>query len=134
MNLDKWKPEMVEMYKSFNNAIVNAYWEARLPSGYQKPGQNASSKDVESFIRDKYVNRKWVDTKLSADPVTLFMTDRKKFERYVKKLVEGGSGAAKEDSGEDSEEKPKKKSKKAKRAKVSESEEESEEEVQAKPA
>jgi hypothetical protein len=128
VNLDQWKPEMVEMYKSFNNAIVNAYWEAKLPQGFQKPGQNANSKDVEIFIRDKYVNRRWVDTKLKADPVTLYMTDRRKFEKYVRKLVEANSGA---ESGEESDEKPKKKSKKSKKAKQSESNDESEEEQSA---
>lgn len=128
VNLDKWKPELIEMYKCLNNSIVNAFWEAKLPKGFQKPGQNANSRDVESFIRDKYVNRRWVDPKEKADPVTLYMTDRKKFNKYVKKLTEGATAAA-----DDSDEKPKKKSKKSKKAKQSESEEEeSEEEVQPK--
>ncbi|TNV80489.1 hypothetical protein FGO68_gene7922 [Halteria grandinella] len=56
------------------------------------------------------------------------MTDRKKFNKYVKKLTEG---AGEEESGED--EKPKKKSKKSKKQSESE-EEESEEEVQQKKA
>jgi stromal membrane-associated protein len=86
VNLDAWKPEVVEMYKHFNNAIVNAYWEARLPQGFQKPGQNASGSEVESFIRDKYVNKRWIDTSLGTDPVTLYQQDRKKFEKYVRKL------------------------------------------------
>lgn len=115
---------MVEMYKSFSNAIVNAYWEANLPRGYNKPGQNASSREVESFIRDKYVNKRWIDTKLSADPVTLYNTDRKKFDKYVKKLIEG-SGAAEE--SDDNDRKQKKKSKKSKKAKHSETESEEEE-------
>lgn len=72
VNLDKWKPEMVEMYKHFNNTIVNSYWEAKLPRNFTKPGQNANSHEVESFIRDKYVNRRWVDTKMGDDPATLF--------------------------------------------------------------
>ena len=38
VNLDKWKPEVVELYKNINNIIVNAYWEARLPSNFKKPG------------------------------------------------------------------------------------------------
>ena len=32
VNLDKWVPELVEQYKHFNNTIVNAYWEAKIPS------------------------------------------------------------------------------------------------------
>lgn len=28
---------MIELYKYVNNAIVNAYWEANLPKGFDKP-------------------------------------------------------------------------------------------------
>jgi hypothetical protein len=59
------------------------------------------------------VNRRWVDPKEKADPVTLYMTDKKKFNKYVQRLTEG---AADNESGDD--EKPKKKkSKKSKKAK-----------------
>ena len=37
VNLDKWAPEVVEMYKSFNNYISNSYWEAKLPGNFSKP-------------------------------------------------------------------------------------------------
>jgi stromal membrane-associated protein len=92
VNLDKWAPEMLEMYKHVNNTILNAYWEARLPRGYNKPGQNATSQEVESFIRDKYVNRRWVDTALSADPANLYWNDRKKFDKFILKVTGGGDG------------------------------------------
>lgn len=89
VNLDKWQPEMVEMYKHMNNAIVNAYWEARLPRNYQKPGQNATSQQVADFIRDKYVNKKWIDVDMSADPATLYWHDRKKFDKFVRRVTAG---------------------------------------------
>ena len=34
VNLDKWLPEHVEMYKYFTNFISNSYWEARLPAHF----------------------------------------------------------------------------------------------------
>jgi stromal membrane-associated protein len=37
VNLDKWAPEVVEMYKHFSNLIANSYWEAKLPTNYVKP-------------------------------------------------------------------------------------------------
>ena len=74
---------MVEMYKHVDNAVINNYWEARLPKGYQKPGQSASSSEVEQFIKDKYVNKKWVDTQMSADPAHLYWHDKKKFTKYI---------------------------------------------------
>lgn len=82
VNLDKWIPDMVEMYKHMNNALINTYWEARLPRGFQKPGQNASAHEVETFIRDKYVNKKWIDTGMKRDPASLYWHDRKKFDKF----------------------------------------------------
>jgi len=114
---------MVEMYKHVNNAIINSYWEANLPSNYNKPGQNASSHEVESFIRDKYINKRWIETSMSADPASLYWNDRKKFDKYIKKITSG------EESEDDK--KKKKKSKKSKKSKMESDEEESEEEAPA---
>ena len=124
VNLDKWVPEMVEMYKHLNNTIVNSYWEAKLPKGYNKPGQSASGSEVEAFIRDKYINKRWVENIKAGDPAWLYWNDRKKFDKYVKKLLEQDA----HQSGEEEEEEPKKKSKKSKKSKKQESEEEEEEE------
>lgn len=126
--MDKWKPEMVEMYKHVNNTIINAYWEANLPSNFNKPGQNASSHEVESFIRDKYINKRWIDTSMSADPAFLYWNDRKKFDKYIKRITSGQSAA---DESED-DKKKKKKSKKSKKSKKDSEDEESDEEAASK--
>ena len=126
--MDKWKPEMVEMYKHVNNTIINAYWEAKLPSNFNKPGQNASSHEVESFIRDKYINKRWIDTSMSADPAFLYWNDRKKFDKYIKRITSGQSPA---DESED-DKKKKKKSKKSKTSKKDSEDEESDEEAASK--
>jgi len=127
VNLDKWKPEMVEMYKYVNNSIINAYWEANLPPHFNKPGQSASSHEVESFIRDKYINKRWVDNG-TPDPATLYWNDRKKFDKYIKKLTSGETGGAPA-AESDSEKKKKKKSKKSKKSKKDSEDEESSEEI-----
>ena len=126
--MDKWKPETVEMYKHVNNTIINAYWEANLPSNYNKPGQNASSHEVESFIRDKYINKRWIDTSMSADPAFLYWNDRKKFDKYIKRITSGQTAADENDDDK----KKKKKSKKSKKSKKDSEDEESEEEVASK--
>ncbi len=58
-----------------------------MPQNYQKPGQNATSFEVESFIKDKYVNKRWAAS--GADPASLYWSDRKKFDKLVKRLSEG---------------------------------------------
>ena len=60
---------------------------------------------------------------MSADPASLDWNDRKKFDKYIKKITSG------EES--DDEKKKKKKSKKSKKSKMESEEEESEEEVTA---
>ena len=79
VNLDKWAPEVVEMYKEFNNAIANFYWESQMPKNYPKPGANATPKEIENFIKDKYLNKKWISLKIEDDPVTMYRTNKKKF-------------------------------------------------------
>lgn len=121
VNLDKWLPEMVELYKHLNNAFINSYWEARLPNNFQKPGPNASASEVDSFIKDKYLNKRWVDTSIKADPANLFWNDRQKFEKYKQQWISGSNAEdEEEEESEDEEErirrkKEKKEKKKAKK-------------------
>jgi hypothetical protein len=60
---------------------------------------------------------------MSADPASLYWNDRKKFDKYIKKITSG------EESEDDK--KKKKKSKKSKKSKMESEEEESEEEAPA---
>lgn len=36
-------------------------------------------------MTDKYINRKWVDTKMKHDPLYLFENKREKFDKWLKK-------------------------------------------------
>jgi hypothetical protein len=46
--------------ESWGNGRANAYYEAKMPSGYAKPGENDPVRVVERFIRDKYEHKKFV--------------------------------------------------------------------------
>jgi hypothetical protein len=46
VNLDKWPEGKVKVFQNLNNILVNSYWEANLPAGFQKPGSNASALEV----------------------------------------------------------------------------------------
>lgn len=87
-----------------NNMLVNTYWEARLPSNYAKPGQNAPSSEVCQFITDKYIKKRWVDTGMRMDPASLFAQDRKKFDKYKAEVMSGQFKGGKKEQSEDEEE------------------------------
>lgn len=46
--------------ESWGNGRANAYYEAKMPSGYAKPSENDPVRVVEKFIRDKYEHKKFV--------------------------------------------------------------------------
>ena len=57
---------------------------------------------MDIFIKDKYINKRWVDSKLK-DPVVLYKTDTKRFEKYVEALYAGKNLEDEESDGEESE-------------------------------
>lgn len=68
------------------------------------------------------MQKKWVDPSSKADPVTLYRTDRKKFERYVasihgKKNDDGEEDEEEEDGNSSDEERKAKKQRKEERRK-----------------
>ena len=85
VNLDLWPAGKVDTFKAMSNDLVNSYWEYNLPQNYQKPGPNASAEEVRRFMTEKYVNKKWVDTKMHHDPLYLFENKPEKFAKFVAK-------------------------------------------------
>ena len=65
---------------------------------------------MQDFITDKYVNKRWVNPKLKADPAALYYQNRKQFDKYVKSLR-----GKEEESEEDSEDEEKERKEKEKR-------------------
>lgn len=45
--------------------------------------------EVVRFMTDKYINKKWIDTKMKYDPLYLFENKREKFDRWLKKRIGG---------------------------------------------
>jgi hypothetical protein len=87
VNLDKWPAGKVQVFQALTNDLVNSYWEANLPSSYQKPGPSAPNQQVVQFMTDKYINKKWVDTKMKYDPLYLFENKREKFDKWLRKKL-----------------------------------------------
>ena len=61
MRLDTWLPNQVELVSQIGNKRANAYYEKNLPSSFVRPNIEDSVK-LESFIRAKYVQKRYADT------------------------------------------------------------------------
>lgn len=58
--LDSWTDNMLEIMEKVGNRKLNEYWECNLPTNFCRP--NGSNRgQMETFIRQKYVEKKWVD-------------------------------------------------------------------------
>ncbi|KAG9441974.1 hypothetical protein H6P81_017828 [Aristolochia fimbriata] len=55
--LDTWLPEQVAFMQAMGNEKSNSYWEAGLPPNYDRIGA------IESFIRAKYEDKRWIPKK-----------------------------------------------------------------------
>ena len=74
-----------------------------MGSSFSKPGPNASSNEVNRFLTEKYVNKRWADEDVKYEPVVMFETKRSKFDRFVKRRL-ARAGVGNGDDGEDSDE------------------------------
>jgi hypothetical protein len=63
VDLDKWKPEWVEVMKTWGNSKANAVWEAKLPEDYDGKPTEVEAQELtpkmQKFIKDKYERKKW---------------------------------------------------------------------------
>jgi superoxide dismutase len=73
---------------------------------------------VESFITDKYVNKRWIDLDVKAEPAQMFWHHKKHFQKYVARVNGGASNSDdEEEQDEDSEDEEDRKDKKKKEKK-----------------
>ena len=57
--LDSWNYKLLEKFKKFGgNHVVNEVYEAKLPKAL-KPSLETDNYQLEQFIRQKYIDRKW---------------------------------------------------------------------------
>ena len=63
VSLDSWKDEHIRNMQQWGNQRVNAYYEAKLPQNYPHPNEHTPVNEMEKFIREKYVEKRWVADK-----------------------------------------------------------------------
>ncbi|KAK3533388.1 hypothetical protein QTP70_019340 [Hemibagrus guttatus] len=61
LTLDTWEPELLKLMCELGNSVINRIYEARREElGARKPQPGVSRQDVESYIRAKYVDRRFI--------------------------------------------------------------------------
>ncbi len=124
VNLDVWPKEVLDNFKIINNKIANKYWECKLKK-YDFKSLHSDNYKLVQFIRDKYENKKWVDTKKKEDPMSLII--KGKIKKY-KKLYCADEDEEEEEEKEEEEKKSKKNKKKKKKGNDEEEENENSDE------
>jgi hypothetical protein len=56
--LDSWSADQIRVMRSIGNRVANEYWEANLPPDFEAPDPT-NSYQMSTFIRQKYVSRRW---------------------------------------------------------------------------
>ncbi|KAM9836520.1 arf-GAP with coiled-coil, ANK repeat and PH domain-containing protein 1 isoform 3-T3 [Aulostomus maculatus] len=61
LTLDSWEPELVKLMRELGNTIINRIYEARIDEiTIKKPHPSSPRGDKESWIRSKYVEKKFI--------------------------------------------------------------------------
>ncbi|KAF4083085.1 hypothetical protein AMELA_G00135950 [Ameiurus melas] len=61
LTLDTWEPELLKLMCELGNGVINRIYEARREElGARKPQPGDLRQDVESYIRGKYVDRRFI--------------------------------------------------------------------------
>ncbi|KAJ1675339.1 hypothetical protein EV182_001468 [Spiromyces aspiralis] len=77
LNLDKWEPELMQIMFRLGNSIVNGIYEATEHAKRDKPHPGSPGGEVEAFIKDKYIRRKYVDRSIASPHQMLLSAVRK---------------------------------------------------------
>ncbi|NXH12475.1 SMAP2 protein, partial [Bucco capensis] len=83
VNLDQWTQEQIQCMQEMGNGKANRLYEAYLPENFRRPQTDQQA--VESFIRDKYEKKKYLDRSID---ITAF---RKEKDDKWKRSNEAGS-------------------------------------------
>ncbi|EDL15053.1 centaurin, beta 5, isoform CRA_b, partial [Mus musculus] len=68
LTLDSWEPELLKLMCELGNSTVNQIYEAQCEGpGVRKPTASSSRQDKEAWIKDKYVEKKFL-RKLTSAP------------------------------------------------------------------
>ncbi|XP_006885912.1 PREDICTED: arf-GAP with coiled-coil, ANK repeat and PH domain-containing protein 3 [Elephantulus edwardii] len=67
LTLDSWEPELLKLMCELGNSTVNQIYEAQCEGlGSKKPTANSPRQDKEAWIKDKYVEKKFLRKLLAA--------------------------------------------------------------------
>eukprot|EP01048_Picozoa_sp_COSAG05_P023171 COSAG05_NODE_4908_length_1331_cov_0.832792_1_plen_243_part_00 len=93
ITMDAWFPDQIETMKTVGNARARAIWEGKVPAGMHVPDENSNRTDMDVWIRDKYVNKKYFKPCCPADvepvPMPRQFSQKGKFPAAL-----GGKGGA----------------------------------------
>ncbi|NXF90877.1 SMAP2 protein, partial [Eubucco bourcierii] len=71
VNLDQWTQEQIQCMQEMGNGKANRLYEAYLPENFRRPQTDQQA--VESFIRDKYEKKKYLDRSID---ITAFRKEK----------------------------------------------------------
>ncbi|KAJ1177017.1 hypothetical protein NDU88_002283 [Pleurodeles waltl] len=72
VNLDQWTQEQIQCMQGMGNRKANRLYEAYLPESFRRPQTDQS---VESFIREKYEKKKYLDRSVDINAYRKEQTD-----------------------------------------------------------
>mmetsp|Transcript_29229 Transcript_29229/g.46352 ORF Transcript_29229/g.46352 Transcript_29229/m.46352 type:complete len:564 (+) Transcript_29229:98-1789(+) len=114
--LDKWNYKLLDKFKKKGgNIVVNSVYEAKLPQAL-KPNEHTETYQLEQFIRQKYIDRKWYSEKRPKPIKSSKKSKKGKKKNYGSSSEETESEESseeEEDSSSSEDAKPKKRAKKA---------------------
>ncbi|UJR27858.1 hypothetical protein I4U23_009123 [Adineta vaga] len=89
VNLDSWTAEQIASMQAMGNNRARAVYEANLPPGFRRPQADSA---LESFIRAKYEQRKWIAKEWIPPEITVSsdLIESETNQRRVEPTVESG--------------------------------------------
>nr|CAG4643224.1 EOG090X06Q2 [Ilyocryptus agilis] len=95
VNLDSWTPEQVVSLQQMGNSRARAVYEANLPDNFRRPQTDST---LESFIRAKYENKKYIAREWVCPPPLKVSWDAEiemelKRKKEAKRKIGGSTGS-----------------------------------------
>lgn len=84
LTLDSWEPELLKLMCELGNSVINHIYEGTCEEqGLKKPGANSPRQEKETWIRAKYVEKKFLKKMAAAE--ALVSSERKSERRWAAK-------------------------------------------------
>uniref|UniRef100_A0AAY4CS85 Arf-GAP with coiled-coil, ANK repeat and PH domain-containing protein n=1 Tax=Denticeps clupeoides TaxID=299321 RepID=A0AAY4CS85_9TELE len=87
LTLDTWEPELLKLMCELGNSIINHIYEGRCEElGLRKPGPNSSRQEKETWIKAKYVEKKFLKKMMTGE---VLVNSERKWVQEKKLLLTG---------------------------------------------